>query len=60
MYCRICGKDGARADLDELCRKCSKEHKYCVVCGGLYLKKELVEKTCFLCREDREAIYGKE
>jgi hypothetical protein len=60
MYCRICGKDGARADWDELCRKCKKEYKTCEVCKELFLKKEIVDGLCFLCREDREHIYGKE
>lgn len=60
MYCRICGKDGAHIKLGELCRKCSKEYKLCVVCGGLYRNKELTKDTCFLCRNDKERIYGKE
>ena len=60
MYCRVCGKEGAKADFDELCRKCSKQYRYCEVCGGLYLKKELTDGVCFMCRDDHEHLYGKE
>lgn len=60
MYCRVCGKEGAKADFDELCRKCSKQYRYCEVCGGLYLKKELIDGACFMCRDDHEHLYGKE
>lgn len=58
MYCRLCGKNGAKATQDELCSKCWREHKVCTICGGLYLKKEVKSGLCYMCREDRAAIYG--